>query len=191
MIWLSLVLVLVLVGLLLAGYVLLASGRLTIDTGWGRRTRVLGPQIVRIAAPREMVFDLVAVPYLSAKPPREIRDKVEVLERTGDMVLAAHRTKAGPFITLTVETVAFHRPDGVEFRLVRGPVPLVTETFALHETGAGTELEYSGVMGTDGWVLGAAWGRVVARHWERAVAGSLDVLKSRAEDLGTRRTGEP
>ena len=144
---------------------------------------------MQIRAPRETVFDLAAVPYLSANPPRELREKVEVLERGTDMVLAAHRTKAGPFTTITVETVTFSRPERIGFRLVRGPVPTVTEHFLLRqvEDGAATELEYSGELGTDGWVLGALWGRVVAGHWERTVAHSLGDLKSSAEQVAARR----
>jgi hypothetical protein len=48
--------------------------------GIGRRTRPLGPLQVDIAAPRERVFAAA----------------VEILERAGQMVLAAHRTVVGP-----------------------------------------------------------------------------------------------
>ena len=190
MIWAILVaaFALALLALLVLGYVLTASGRLTTDTGWGRRVRPLGPQTVRIEAPRERVFDLVGVPYLSANPPSELRAKVEVLERGVDMVLAAHRTKAGPFTTITVETVTFARPERIGFRLVRGPVPFVAEQFLLRDVDGGstTELEYAGELGTDGWALGAAWGKVVARLWERAVAHALEGLKTSAEQMAAR-----
>lgn len=191
MIWaiLALALALVLLGLVVLGYVLTSTGRLTTDTGWGRRVRPLGPQVVMIRASRETVFDLVGVPYLSANPPRELRGKVEVLERGADMVLAAHRTKAGLFTTVTVETVTFDRPARIGFRLVRGPVPTVTEHFILREAddGAATELEYAGELGTDGWALGAVWGRIVAGYWERTVAHSLAGLKTTAERMTARR----
>jgi hypothetical protein len=195
MIW---VIALVLLGVLAAiaagvAFVLVATGRLTLDTGLGRRTRQLGPQLVRIRAPREMVFDLVAVPYLSKNPPRALREKVEVLDRGADLVLAAHRTQAGRLTAVTVETVSFDRPERIGFRLVRGPVPFVAESFTLNEVddGAATELVYLGEMGTDGWGLGALWGRVVARLWERAVEGSLEGLKASAEDMAQRRGARP
>jgi hypothetical protein len=38
-------------GLAGLGYYLVVSGKLTIDTGWGRRGRPLGPFGVQIAAP--------------------------------------------------------------------------------------------------------------------------------------------
>lgn len=168
---------------------LLSLGRLSLDLGWGRRLRPLGPQTVRIAAPREQVFDLIAVPYLSSKPPRELRDKIQVLERGANMVVAAHRTKVGRITTITVESVSFSRPDEIRFRLLRGPVPFVTERFALRdlEDGRSTELEYTGEMGTDLWSVGSRWGDLVARYWEGAVAGSLASLRSTCEGAAARR----
>jgi hypothetical protein len=47
-----------------------------------------------VAAPRETVFDLIAGPYLD-RTPRALADKVRVLERGSDMVLAAHFTPLG------------------------------------------------------------------------------------------------
>lgn len=167
---------------------LLSIGRLTVDVGWGRRIRPLGAPVVRIEAARETVFDLIAVPYLAANPPRELRSKIEVLERGADMVIAAHRTKVGRLTTLTVESVTFDRPREVGFRLLRGPVPYVVERFQLREVegGAVTEIEYSGDLGTDLWGLGAWWGDLVARYWERAVADALASLKRSAEEVAAR-----
>ncbi len=167
---------------------LMSLGRLTLDIGWGRRLRPLGPLFVRIGAPRETVFDLIAVPYLSANPPAELRRKIEVLERGTDMVVAAHRTKVGRITTITVESVKFSRPDEIAFRLLRGPVPFVSERFSLREAEGGrtTELQYTGELGTDLWALGQWWGGLVARYWERAVDEALASLKGSAELLATR-----
>jgi hypothetical protein len=60
-----------------------------------------------------------------------LADKVRVLERGSDLVLAAHLTPLGGRLGLvaqTVETVRFTRPERVDFRLVRGPVPHVVAT---------------------------------------------------------------
>lgn len=73
------------------GYELLVRGALTLDLGIGRRVRPLGPITVRIAAPCETVFDVVAAPYLG-RTPRAMRSKLRVLERGSDLVLAAHYT---------------------------------------------------------------------------------------------------
>ena len=161
-------------------YLATVRGSLTVDLGVGRRTRPLGPQRVRIAAPRELVFEVVESPY--RRTPRAMAHKLEVLERGSDLVLAAHHTPlGGGMVATTLETVRFEPPSLVGFRLVRGPVPHVTETFLLEETAEGTELVYSGELGTDLWALGAAWGGLVARSWERTVEGSLAAVKEEAE----------
>src|SRR5256885_17254928 len=79
------------------------------------------------------------------------------------MALAALFTPFGRGLTATtVETVRFERPERIGFRLLRGPVPHVVETFELRESGDRTELEYQGELGTDLWRLGAWWGGRVA-----------------------------
>lgn len=166
---------------LLAGlYGLLVRGALTIDLGIGRSLRPLGPLALRIAAPRDVVFDVIAMPYLG-KTPRALADKLRVLERGEDMVLAEHFTEVGPFVATTLETVRFERPANVDFRLVRGPVPHVVERFELREDDEGTELAYTGELGTDLWALGRWWGDRVARKWEAAVRHSFAGVKAEAE----------
>jgi hypothetical protein len=162
-------------------YLGLVSGAMPLDLGVGRRTRRLGPLTVDVEAPRELVFDVSAAPY-AERAPRALREKVEVLERGSDMVLAAHRTPIrGGLVATTVETVRFTRPERVDFRLVRGPVPHVVERFELSESDGGTLLEYEGELGTDLWRLGQAWGDLVAERWERVVAASFEAIKAEAE----------
>ncbi|MFD4259186.1 SRPBCC family protein [Streptomyces sp. NPDC058534] len=169
-------------GSLAAAWLGLVTGAVPVDVGVGRRTWPLGPQSLDIAAPRDTVFDVVAHPYLG-RTPRAVREKLNVLERGGDLVLAEHFTPVagGRLRAVTVETVRFTRPERIDFRLVRGPVPQVTESFVLEETGAGTRLVYEGEMGTDLWRAGQWWGRVVAARWEAAVAASLASVKAEAE----------
>jgi hypothetical protein len=166
-------------------YELLVRGALTVDLGLGRRVRPLGPLRVGMAAPPETVFDVIAAPYLG-RTPRALRAKLEVLERGTDMVLAAHHTRVGRRTTTTVETVRFQRPERVEFRLVRGPVPHVLESYELRAVAAGTELVYAGEIGADLWALGSWWVRRVARPWERAVAASLEQIRVEAERRAAR-----
>ena len=123
-------------------WALVVRGSLAPDLGIGRRYRRLGPLTFRIAAPREVVFDVVSGPYLG-RTPRALGRKLEVLERGEDVVLAAHYTRAYGLTATTVETVRFEPPDRVHFRLVRGPVPHVLETFELRELDGETELEYT------------------------------------------------
>ncbi|WP_234443906.1 SRPBCC family protein [Streptomyces sp. NRRL S-1868] len=169
-------------GLLGAAYLGLVTGAVPVDLGVGRRSRPLGPQTVDIAAPRETVFDVVTRPY-PGRTPRAMRGRLHVLERGSDLVLAEHFTPlaGGRLHAVTVETVRFTRPERIDFRLVRGPVPHVTESFVLEDSGAGTLLVYEGELGTDLWRLGQRWGDAVAARWEAAVAASLASVGAEAE----------
>ena len=161
-------------------YALVVRGALTLDLGIGRRLRPLGPIERTIAAPPETVFDVIAAPYLG-RTPRAMQDKLRVWERSSDMALAAHVTAAGRLSTTTVETVRFERPNRISFRLLRGPVPHVVETYELEASDGGTGFVYRGELGTDGWGIGQWWGNRVAEPWERAVAKSLDSIQAEAE----------
>ena len=162
------------------GYRLLTSGAATLDVGVGRRVRSLGPRSWDIAAGRELVFDVIAGPYLG-RTPRALEDKLEVWERGSDMVLAAHYTPLKCGVATTLETVRFERPERIDFRVVRGPVPHVAESYVLDETEAGTRLTWSGELGTDFWALGDWWGDRVARAWDKAVRSSLKAVVAEAE----------
>jgi uncharacterized protein YndB with AHSA1/START domain len=167
--------------LLAAGAALVSRAGLTLDIGVGRRLRPLGPIALDIAAPPEVVFDVIAAPYLG-RTPRALRHKLDVIERGADLVLAAHHTRvAHGFTVTTVETVRFERPHRISFRLVKGPVPHVLEQYELLPSEAGTAFEYTGELGTDLWALGSAWGAVVAPSWERTVATALDGIRTEAE----------
>lgn len=164
----------------LAGLVWLGvRGAVTLDLGVGRRLRPLGPIECEVAASREVVFDVIAGPY--RRTPRAMADKLSVWERGGDMVLAEHLTRTGRLTTSTVETVRFERPERISFRLVRGPVPHVVETYELDGSGESTRLTYAGELGTDLWALGELWAGRVAPAWERAVFASMRAIAAEAE----------
>lgn len=110
-------------------YLGLITGALTLDAAVGRRIRALDPIEIQIAAPRQLVHDLAAAPY-ARRQPRAMREKVHILEHGDGMVLAAHYTPLDKKLTAkTVETVTFQPPTRIGFRLLRGPVPHVSETF--------------------------------------------------------------
>jgi Polyketide cyclase / dehydrase and lipid transport len=159
----------------------LVTGRLSLDLGIGRRTRALGPLSVDIAAPPEAVFAAAAAPYAERRP-RALMEKVHILERTDQMVLAAHHTPVGKHLTaVTVETVILDPPNRLAFRLVRGPVPSVVETLTLAPTRDGTRLTYTGELGTDLGRIGELWGNLVTRSWLAAVQTTLDAIKAESE----------
>src|SRR5918995_784603 len=159
----------------------LVAGDLVIDLSIGRSIRPLGPVDARIEAPRELVFDVIAAPYL-ASPPSSLAEKIRVLERSEEMVLAAHQTPVRDgLIATTVETVRFKRPGTVHFRLLRGPVPHVIERFELTEDGDATLFHYEGELGSDLWAVGRWWANLVARRWDEAVRGSVAEIVRIAE----------
>lgn len=168
----------------------LVAGDLVIDLSMGRTIRPLGPIDARIEAPRELVFDVIAAPYL-ASPPSSLAEKIQVLERSGEMVLAVHRTPVREgLVATTVETVRFERPGAIYFRLVRGPVPHVIERFELTEDGDATLFHYEGELGADLWAVGHWWGDLVARRWDAAVRGSVAEITRVAEMRAARHRRE-
>jgi hypothetical protein len=179
-------------GLAGLGYYLVVTGKLTIDTGWGRRVRPLGRLGVEVAAPAGTVFDVIAAPYLG-RTPRAMSGKLQVLERGAGMVLAEHYTPVhrGRLTAATLETVTFDRPHRIAFRLVRGPVPYLTEEFTLTEDEGTTRLEYSGELGTDFGVAGQWWADRVAAAWEAAVRASFTSIQAEAERRVRASTANP
>jgi hypothetical protein len=87
----------------------------------------------------------------------------------------------GRLTAATLETVTFDRPHMIDFRLVRGPVPYITEQFALTGHDGGTRLDYSGELGTDFGVAGQWWAGRVAAAWEAAVRSSFRGIQAEAE----------
>jgi hypothetical protein len=172
------------------GYRRLVTGDLVMDLSIGRTIRPLGPIDSRIEAPRELVFDVIAAPYL-ASPPSSLAEKIQVLERSEGMVLAVHRTPVREgLVATTVETVRFERPGAIYFRLLRGPVPHVIERFELTEDEDATLFHYEGELGVDLWALGRWWGDLVARRWDAAVRGSVVEITRVAEMRAARHLRE-
>jgi hypothetical protein len=165
-------------------FLLLAMGRITLDLGWGRSVHPLGPIALRIAAPRDLVFEMIEAPYVG----RAGGSGIEVIAQGDRLVVAAHHTKVHFYTARTVEVVEFDPPGRVSFRHLGGPVPYAEEQFALTEAEGGTEIEYSGEVGIDFSVLGRVAGRHWVRpQWERTVREHLEDLKARAEQRASRR----
>jgi hypothetical protein len=167
-------------------FLALAMGRLHLDLGFGRSLHQLGPITVTIRASRELVFEMIAAPYLGRSP--AAASGIEVLARSESLVVARHHTRVHFYTAQTTETVDFAPPSRIGFRHLTGPVPHALEEFVLESTDAGTELRYHGELGIDFYFLG----RIAARHWvrpqwERAIATHLDGLKQRAETMAARR----
>jgi hypothetical protein len=182
--WIAVAVLGVLLVVLVAGaLLLLAMGRLQLDLGWGRSLHELGPITVRIAAPRDLVFETVVAPYLG---PGHGGPRIDVIARGADLVVAAHHTPVHFYTARTVEAIDFEAPARVGFTHLTGPVPHAVEEFALRAVDGETELRYRGELGIDFFVLGRIAGRHwVKPQWERVVREHLDDLKRRAEERGS------
>lgn len=172
---------------------LISRGRIHVDLGWGRSLHPLGPFTVKIDAPRDLVFEQISSPYLG-RTPAALRGKLKVLEKGPNRVVAEHRTKLPVMDAITVEEVRFDPPGRISFRLLKGPVPHVSEEFLLEETDSGMALTYRGDLGADFWILGRIYGGSIVRpSWESAVAHSMEEIKKGAEKRAAarrRRAGE-
>jgi hypothetical protein len=160
-------------------FLLLAMGRLHLDLGWGRSFHEVGPITVRIAAPRELVFEIASAPYAGRASGGS---GIDVIARAEGLAVAAHHTPVHFYTARTVEAVELEPPGRIGFRHLTGPVPHAVEEFRLQVVDGQTELRYSGELGIDFFVLGRIAGRLWVRpQWERTVRGHLEDLKGRAE----------
>jgi hypothetical protein len=165
-------------------FLLLAMGRLHLDLGWGRSVQQLGPITVQIAAPPELVFEILSAPYLGRTPGGS---GIDVIARSDRLAVAAHHTKVHFYTARTVEVIEFEPPSRIGFRHLTGPVPHAVEQFTLEKANGMTELHYGGEIGIDFFVLGRLAGRYWVRpQWEQTVRGHLADLKHRAEQRATR-----
>jgi uncharacterized protein YndB with AHSA1/START domain len=166
------------------GFLLLAMGRLHLDLGWGRSLHELGPITVQIAAPPELVFEILSAPYLGRTPGGS---GIELIAREDALAVAAHHTRVHFYTARTVEVIEFEPPSRVSFRHLTGPVPHAVEQFTLERTNGATELRYGGEVGIDFFFLGMLAGRYWVRpQWERTVRDHLEDLKRRAEQRAAR-----
>lgn len=175
-----------LVIVLLAGmFLLLAMGRLHLDLGWGRSVHELGPITTRIAAPRDLVFELISAPYLGRASGGS---EIEVIAGGDEVVVAAHHTKVHFYTARTIEVIELDTPARIGFRHITGPVPHAVEEFVLQEVDGDTELRYSGELGIDFFLLGRIAARLWVRpQWERAVRTHLEEVEQRSEQRAARR----
>lgn len=186
---LSLLLAAALAGVVGFNVVNAVRGKFTFDLGWGRSFHRLGPIVVTMEAPRELVYETIAGPYLG-RTPKSMRDHLQVETSGDDYALATHYTDFPLYTAETVELVEFDAPERVSFRHLRGPVPYAQEAFVLSEPDDGTtELEYTGELGIDFWGLGAVLARTwVVPWWEDVVRSSLEDTKEAAEGRAAART---
>lgn len=167
------------------GFLQMARGRLSLDLGWGRSRHSLGPIVIRVRAPRELVFEALSAPYVGRSP---AGSRVEVIERGDGLVIAEHHTPVHFYTARTLEAVALDPPSRITFRHLAGPVPEAFEAFELREEDGETVVEYRGEVGLDFWWLGRIAARFwVVPQWESKVRPHLEGIVAPIEERAARR----
>jgi hypothetical protein len=178
------VLAALLIAFCVGSFLLLAMGRLHLDLGWGRSIHELGPIEFQIAAPRELVFEVLSAPYVGRASGGSA---IEVLARGEGIAVAAHFTRVHFYTARTVEVVELDPPARIGFRHLTGPVPYAVEQFELDEVDGHTKLRYGGEIGIDFFLLGRIAGRHWVRpQWERTVRAHLEDVRGGAEQRAGR-----
>jgi hypothetical protein len=174
--------------LLVGGAALVTRAGLTLDIGIGRRIRPLGPIVLDIAAPPEVVFDVIAAPYLG-RTPRALRNKLEVIERGADLVLAAHFTPVAPGLTVPrSRPCGSSDPTASRSRSSRGRCRTCSNATNCDRA---TSVPRSSTAASSAPTCGhsAAPGAMWSPSWEQTVEQSLESVRTEAERRARGRSG--
>ena len=88
----------------------------------------------------------------------------------------------GQTVHCTVERIALHEPDLIEFEGVAGPIPLLRCRFVLEKRGACTRFRYESMFGVRGWVPGWLIGVLMVRPMmKRFMRKHLEEMKETIE----------
>ena len=140
----------------------------------------LRPQRVRVAAPRELVYEVIA-------------SAGKDVGESGGGRLVEFETEWRGRVFKTVESVTFERPERIVYRWVTGPLVGVEEEIVLHELDPQTtELCYRGSFRPPAGIVG--WFRsvtVVRPIFNRLAREHLDQGKRIAETRGLRSRRYP
>jgi hypothetical protein len=141
----------------------------------------LEKQQVRVEAPRELCFEVVA----SAG---RVIDRISETERVVEF-LTNYRGRT----VRTVERVVLERPRRIRYSWLEGPLPWVEEEIAFQaEESDATEIVYSGAFSPQPGALGWVYGRLfVKSRFERIVREHLFDGKAIAEKRAARSRRYP
>ena len=117
----------------------------------------LAKQKVRIAAPRELVFQMLSAIGKGNLPGAE-GESSSVVERDGDNIVAEFVTVSGKRTYRTLENVVLYPPERITYSHLQGPLTSSDEEFLLQEVEGGTELSYHGEIECKlRWMPGMGW----------------------------------
>lgn len=186
-----LVAVIVLAAVLVLGTAFLAyrtmQGRIPFDVGLGRSVIRLEPRSVHVRARRPMLFGmLTALGKGGATGVRE-RDRVEVLEKTDELIVAEWWTDTGRGVTRSVEAIRLYPEERITFRHLRGSFPAANEEFRLEEVETGTILHHRAEFAIDLGPIGRLAARLYLKpSFERLVDEHMASIKRAAEERAAR-----
>ena len=147
----------------------------------------LKPIDVEVAAPREMVFQILSA-IGNGQIPGSQGDSARVLSRDGNTIIAEFHTRAGRRTFVTEEEVTLYPPERITFRHLKGPLSYVWEEITLEARGAATVLRHRGEFSVNNWpVLGWLIGRLYVKPlFERVVSDHFNRIKEAAEGRAIR-----
>ena len=152
------------------------------------RAIILRPHIVRIQAPRELVFQMMSH-FGRGRLPGDSNESSKVLERNGNCLTVEFQTKALFATYTTVEVVNLYPPERITFEHLSGPLHYAKEEFRFEDVGKRqTELTHSGEFIWSrfpifGWFGGIMYTRPV---FERTIVKHLEQVKQAAEARAAR-----
>ncbi|MFN2389957.1 MAG: hypothetical protein ABR575_10195 [Actinomycetota bacterium] len=137
-------------------------------------------QTVRVAAPRELTFEVVAA---AGKQTGE----------TDNGVLVEFETRLGDRVIKTIEEVQLRPPDSIAYRWLEGPLEGVEEEIRFEQGRAGeTVMTYSGSLEGPCGIVGRLRTMLVVRPiFNRLVAEHLEQGKRMAEKRAERSRVHP
>lgn len=165
-----------------------ARGRITMELGWGRNRLPLRDRREEIAAPPEIVLDLLRRAARGKLPGVTERERTDVLEEDGGLIVNESLNDSRFGMVRAREAVRFH-PDGrVTYRHLSGPLPGTEEAFEVRAEGDGTVLTYRGTIPVDFWGLGRLVARVlILPEYKRLLDEHIRALKRTCEVRARRR----
>ena len=142
------------------------------------------PQEVHVHADRRLSFQVLTAFGASAQ---ESGASTKVLaEEKGRRLVEFHTPVRGLLgrrkVHRTVEWVALHEPERIDFEGVEGPLPLLRDRFTLEAQGNCTLFRYESTFGVRGWVLGWVLGVLYVRPMmKRFMSRHLEEFKETIE----------
>lgn len=148
----------------------------------------LRPAEIHIHADRRLAFEVITAFGANRQP---AHGSSTVLERQGDLLLVEFHTPVrGPLglhkVYRTVERVALHPPEAVEFEGVKGPIRLLRDRLFLVDEGGCTRLRYDSQIGLGwgpiGWLVGRLLVQPVMQKFMRNhLAEMKETIEARAK----------